>query len=139
MIRNTFKPNYELLKDAYAILAGIPSAAYNLNSIRERRGESLACGTIACGFGWLGMHPQFQALGLHTAGYMDLRVRGNTCGVGTAAHKIFGVTVSDGLDLFGTAYVRRLQDAGKSHKKVLLNRIMKYLEDHGQVKNPVYL
>lgn len=139
MNRNTSNPNYELLKDAYAILAGIPADAYDLSSIRERKGESLSCGTIACGFGWLGMHPQFQELGLKTVGYMELQVKGRSHGVGSAANKIFGISDEDGVSLFGTASYRRPEDWGRSHKVILLNRIMAYLVKKGQVKHPKYL
>jgi len=139
MSQSTSKPNYELLKDAYAILAGIPAKAYALSTIREHKGESLSCGTIACGFGWLGMHPQFQALGLKTMGRMDLRVNNASMGVGGAGLAIFGLPLNDGMELFGTRRSCRPQDTGKPDKIILLNRIMAYLDQKGQVTNPVYL
>lgn len=57
-------PNYELLKDAYAIIDGIPESAFNLRRWRTAEGESLECGTICCAAGWLAQHPDMVAKGL---------------------------------------------------------------------------
>ena len=65
--------NVEKIKDAYAILAGIPAAKFvpSLSSFYRRAdGEwlfreprsirELPCGTLACGAGWLVLHPKFK-------------------------------------------------------------------------------
>lgn len=57
-------PNFELLKDAYQIIDGIPEVAFALERIFLKKGESLKSGTIACAAGWLSTHPQFRAMGL---------------------------------------------------------------------------
>jgi hypothetical protein len=65
-------PNIELLKDAYAIIAGIPEKNFKLDAVltkctKKRPGALYyvtvvpTCGTIACAAGWLGMHPDFAA------------------------------------------------------------------------------
>jgi hypothetical protein len=63
--------NFELLKDAYAIIDGIPEKQFNLNRWVEENDNTgsvcdLAhgCGTVACAGGWLSLHPKFNELGL---------------------------------------------------------------------------
>lgn len=56
------KPNYELLKQAYAIIDGIPEKAFDLELVIKKGGNKreLKCGTIACAAGWLSLHPTFM-------------------------------------------------------------------------------
>lgn len=62
---------YELLRQAYAIIDGIPDDRFNLGSWQfdpttyGPDGEVHSCGMLACAGGWLCMHPTFNALGLH--------------------------------------------------------------------------
>ncbi|PLC44505.1 hypothetical protein C0Q88_07445 [Ralstonia pickettii] len=58
------KPNFELLKDAYAIIDGIPGRVIDLDMWTAETGDSQFCGTIACAAGWLARHPKFNAQGL---------------------------------------------------------------------------
>lgn len=53
----------ELVAKAHAIIDGIPEEHICLNAY-VRDGElHYSCGTIACGAGFLGMHPDFNAMG----------------------------------------------------------------------------
>jgi hypothetical protein len=57
-------PDIRLLKDAYAIIDGVPNSAFSLKQWRLRQGKNLTDGTICCAAGWLTLHPKFEALGL---------------------------------------------------------------------------
>jgi hypothetical protein len=52
----------ELLKEAYAIIDGIPEQAFDLEKIITDGGTSVGCGTVACAAGWLSIHPKFGKL-----------------------------------------------------------------------------
>jgi hypothetical protein len=60
-------PNIGLLKDAYAIIDGIPDGVFDLHQIARQNAQlhhknlNLYCGTIACAAGWLALHPTFAA------------------------------------------------------------------------------
>ena len=54
---------YPLLREAYAIIDGIPDDRFNLRTYANSTDPN-HCGTIACAVGWLAMHPTFNALGL---------------------------------------------------------------------------
>lgn len=148
----THRINFELLKDAYAILGGIPEAAYNLDSFVTKSGESKSCGTVACGMGWLAMHPQFRALGLGlTELYSNERpalamsmptYKGRDVPYTKVAGRIFGVSEMEARGLFsGRTYTDRHHGDNKhrTDKQVLLNRIMRLLDKHDQVEKPIYL
>jgi hypothetical protein len=64
------RPNFERLRDAFAILDGLPEEAIKLWTWREK-GRKPECGTIACAAGWLAMHPAMNALGLTTLNQYD--------------------------------------------------------------------
>lgn len=139
----TNTPNYELLKDAYAILGGIPDKAINLDYIRQKQGRTLSCGTISCGIGWLASHPTFKKMGLNIQrpkrgmAYADITWRGKKVNYDTAAANIFGISKREANDLFTSS--NYYGGTKVNHKHELLNRIMHLLEAKGQVDNPVYL
>jgi hypothetical protein len=123
------KPNFELLKDAYEIIDGIPEENIHLDNWRARD-EGTTCGTIACTIGWLTLHPKFQALGLRydtSHAGPDMIAVGDERGF-TAIEKLFGISFTSAWALFGPAHTKR------SHKKVALKRIRDFLARHGQTK-----
>lgn len=133
------QPNYELLKDAYAILGGIPEDQINMNMIVSRQSGKHNCGSIACGIGWLAMHPAFNEMGLSYERPRGLTYTTNgkaeTIHYAQAASNIFGITYEEARNIFEPA-----GDAWfVNHKHILLNRIMTLLDSKRQVKNPVYL
>lgn len=70
-------PNYELLKQAYAIIDGIPETAIALGGIRTKEGATLAEGTVCSPEGWLALHPTFNEHGLTmSADGKELRFNG---------------------------------------------------------------
>lgn len=60
-IKNSIK---ERLAFAYQVISGIPGDVIELDSFRTKKGQTLECGTICCGAGWLALHPVFNELGL---------------------------------------------------------------------------
>lgn len=86
--------NFYLLKVAYNIFKDIPAKQVALNSIvKEFRPANNHCGTIACGMGWLGLKPEFTALGLTTNADHHLDYRSRKTGV----HHRFYVPVAQDL------------------------------------------
>ena len=55
--------SYPRLRQAYAIIDGIPDERFNLSQIANSDDPN-HCGTIACAAGWLAMHPGFETLKL---------------------------------------------------------------------------
>lgn len=130
-------PRYDLLKDAYAIIGGIPDNVIDLDEIVSSLGESLECGTICCAAGWLAQHPKFQALGLGlsfcecTGGEVTYLGHHYSGRYSEAMADFFAIPQADALSLFGP----RSDDdpAGISDKQVWLQRVRQYLADHGQL------
>jgi hypothetical protein len=132
-------PKFELLKEAYAILGGIPSKVINLNSIQEKEGKALSCGTICCGIGWLGHHPKFQALGLKTK-ENGVSYKGEDSYYEDAASNLFNIDYKSAEELFAPGYdiCNSLEKGASpllSHKQRLLYRFRTYLRRHGQLKH----
>jgi hypothetical protein len=96
-------PNFELLKDAYQIIEGVPTENVDMSSwFSQYRGLSAA--TNASPAGWLALHPTMNASGLH-AGANGVRL------VRTPTHKhyenswvalglFFGIGMDDVVFLF---------------------------------------
>jgi hypothetical protein len=130
------KPNFELLKDAYAIISGIPDDNFRLSTwFWLNNGKS--CGTIACAGGWLALHPDMQERGLGVNPRTDFPTFDGDEGY-SALGKFFGVGDDDATRLFSG---RHTYDRGlvrprvyMSDKKLFLARVRKYLSNHGQLK-----
>lgn len=126
------KPNFELLKDAYEIIDGIPSENFNLDTWRKRD-EGATCGTIACAAGWLTLHPKFQELGLKSVvghgHYLHRPVFNGKENIDALA-ELFGIKWADALRLFREKGY--LESGG--HKQVFLRRLREFLQEHGQLK-----
>lgn len=63
---------------AHQVLSGVPDDQVYLGSFYPE-GQSMSaplCGTIACGAGWLALHPEFQAMGLRVCHGADHDRRG---------------------------------------------------------------
>lgn len=129
-------PNFELLKDAYAIIGGIPERAINLDMIELAKGESLGCGTVCCAAGWLGNHPQFQKLGLYNTGLgTTMRLGGSVVSYQDAMAEIFDISEYEAEDMFCSVCSLKDERSGKSHKQIWLQRVRDYLQQHGQLKS----
>lgn len=131
-------PKFKLLKDAYAIVYGIPEDVIALDSLIKCKGDSLECGTVACAFGWLGMHPTFKKLMNPTPGYFpDWVINGEThVSYAQAAAALFGISPQDGRNLFSVAFGSRydIRGDGRSDKARFLHRMKSFLKEQGQWK-----
>jgi hypothetical protein len=135
-------PNYELLKQAYAIIDGIPETAIALGSIRTKEGATLAEGTVCSPEGWLALHPTFNEHGLTmSADGKELRFNGEADSGSHAAFlmaKVFGLRPEKSEQLFGD---RQLftdgDDSGLSDKRLWQRRIREYLQGKGQLGGAV--
>lgn len=144
-------PNFELLKDAYAIIDGIPEDRFNLNVVTRTDAEGHEkdphyCGTVGCALGWLAMHPQFQALGLglyvsdHRSQQAFTSFFGANLDFEKAGAMVFGMTVNDATAMFRPArHVELFPNREESlipvvsDKQVWQNRVKTYLRAHGQL------
>lgn len=139
------KPNYELLRDAYAIIDGIPPRKIDLDAIQESKGESLTCGTICCAAGWLALHPQFQALGLnmthdpahffHPRAWVTFNGNDHDGDYAAVMSRVFRITDDEAVELFGCAgespYDHSMR-RNATDKSLFLNRVRSFLKEKGQ-------
>lgn len=62
----------ERISLAYQIIVGVPEKQIELDAWYSRIGKEVVgkkrCNTLACGAGWLALHPAFNALGLERNG-----------------------------------------------------------------------
>lgn len=137
------QPNFELLKDAYQIIGGIPAKAFNLDEIVKSQGKSLTCGTIACAIGWLSMHPIFSEIlkaKKRKQGGFNWIVKGVPEDYyADAAAFTFNISVKDARNLFtfryGSDFDDRIPNVRKiSDKALFLKRMEMFLKYHGQLK-----
>lgn len=132
-------PNFELLKDAYAIIGGIPENKFALHSILCKGGPEHPCRTIACAAGWLGLHPQFKALGYETTRNGDTLYKGKSMVYYESTRRLFDISQYDAKNLFCPrglskydAPYRFIRDT--SDRDLWLCRVREYLREHGQLK-----
>ena len=119
-------PNYELLKEAYAIIDGIPADRFNLSQFSNEHNNPHDCNTIACAAGWLGMHPKFKALGMATD------KKGCLTGTGwywqAVIGRVFDISDSQANYLFG-ARPNLIVNMNLTDKEVWLRRVREFLKD----------
>ncbi len=102
--------NLELLKDAYAIIEGMPDERIDLDFWQDNkdvgklmlrgaisRAKQIDCGTIACAAGWLSLHPDMNARGL-VSEFGVPEFRGDWQYEGLA--KFFDISLTDAGNLF---------------------------------------
>ncbi|HEY8605486.1 MAG TPA: hypothetical protein VIM12_00060 [Noviherbaspirillum sp.] len=128
-------PDFELLKDAYAIIDGIPESAVDLTGLCTARGETLD--QMVCSpAGWLARHPDFNRLGLTLAGDEDrLALNGDPAPRTTAEAmaQLFRLPLPEAEHLFGSRDTYTLgDDSGLSDKRLFLRELREFLRAHGQ-------
>ncbi|RZI42338.1 hypothetical protein EGT07_14090 [Herbaspirillum sp. HC18] len=131
-------PNFELLKDAYAIIDGIPETAIDLDMLCSAWGESLEHGTICSPAGWLAQHPKFMELGLSMSGDGTRLLLDGEASEGESApeilRRIFGLEIEDARRLFADRNMYTLgDDSGLSDKRLWQREVRGFLKHHGQV------
>lgn len=152
-------PNFDLLREAAAIIDGIPRKHFDLREILsspelddfDRRPltdapKHAACGAIGCAMGWLALHPKFNAIGLTVsakeASYGSVLWCGDTSDYATAASELFDIAYSEALWLFSppgsSKYDYEIDGkdfADLSSKQLFKHRIRKFFAEHGQPVN----
>lgn len=129
-------PDYELIKDAYAIIDGIPEESFNLDQwFRPARG---ACGTIACAAGWLAQHPDFNALGLKITHALPVPHVNDRHNLGYhALGEVLGIDYDVAESIFcSREIVSELDPKEKlsmTDKQLWLTRVRNYLKQHNQL------
>lgn len=129
------KATYEFLRDAYAILDGVPSAAIAFGPACSQKGESLDKGTVCSPEGWLAQHPVFVALGLA----LSDDGKSVTCGKETGASalaEVFEVTLKEAAELFGEKLSTEAE-AGISDKLIWQHRVRKFLTEKSTAEREV--
>lgn len=145
--------NFALLREAYAFLQTIPDPALDLRRIVNRMPNKQpddvpdgSCGAIACGLGWLAMHPKFKKKGLAlpavclngTVGAL-LLYRRESMHFEYAAAGLFDIPKEDAAALFTDATDNRsyggvMRSAEyPTDKEILLARLRQYLSDNGEL------
>lgn len=132
-------PNFELLKDAYAIIAGIPEEQFDLDMVFKNRGGSNGCGTIACAIGWLSLHPKFIELGLRQS-YCGVSLHSAPYFYDDAAKVIFSISIHQARAIFGREGISwydhpdMTKALPNNHKALFLHRVESFLKEHGEWK-----
>lgn len=132
------KPNFELLKDGYAIVGGIPDDKIDLAFVLDERGPTLDCGTICCAAGWLALHPRFQKLGVGLNKLGEMTINGHWSTYAHVMSSIFNIPYRTAEELFGRRTVSESRNANRTltDKQVWLARVRKYLKQHDQLGVP---
>lgn len=131
-------PNFELLKDAYAIIDGIPENAIALGELQSARGESLDRGTICSPAGWLAQHPKFNEYGLvlsddGTQLLLDGKADPNASTAEIMA-RVFALPLPDAERLFADKGTYALEDdAGLGDKRLWQHEVREYLKEHDKL------
>lgn len=145
---------FEKLKQAYAVIDGIPEKNFDLDAwyteTDSKPGKKIkpTCGTIACAAGWLAIHPEFMSKDYRSEATENrywsagvIRSRSNAWVGGIDyVERTFGLTWEDADALFCPAGDSRYESDltidqldKMSHKTVWQRRIKKFLKEHGQL------
>ncbi len=128
---------------AYQVIGGIPDDQLKLSDIVANKGKTdngldastvspHNCGTIACGFGWLAMHPQFNKWGMALTADGSPTRPGQTHGwidYDRIGSKVFGISYGDSCDLFKPRTEYEAEDfRGLTDKELWLKRCKSLLD-----------
>lgn len=123
-------PDYELLKDAYAIIDGIPDTAIAFGQPCTARGPKLEDGTICSPEGWLSQHPAFNALGLTMSpDGSGLQFNGETMPAVAAMGQVFRLSEEEAARLFGerSIFLSEESTSDISDKQLWLTRVRHHI------------
>lgn len=153
-MQNTKGPRYDWLREAAAIIDGIPEEQIDLRSIVEDGDTTPSCGTVACALGWLGLHPTFRERGLVTFGNLsEVKVNGQARYYDQAAAEFFNLSDADARALFASygwgkhddKLLKRLHVTAEiseqdsvSGKELFRRRMVHFLQAHGQPVSEAY-
>lgn len=126
----TTRPDYELLKEAYAIIDGVPEEVVASGAPCSKIGATLLDGTVCSPEGWLALHPTFNALGLSvSADGTSLRFNGEDLPIATAMAKVFHMSEDEAAQLFEDPAAASGGEPGSavSHKQLWQTRIRHHI------------
>lgn len=143
--------NFELLKDAYAVISGIPDRHFHLDTWvhpTQTTCTTNGCGTIACAGGWLAHHPYFQEQGLRikwnrgSGRNQNIRVIAFGKGKDTlegfdGLAKLFRITEPQARQLFAGSHASPFDHSiftergtNITHKELFKSRVRKFLKEN---------
>jgi len=131
-------PDFELIKDAYAIIDGIPETAIDLDKLVSARGETLEHGTVCSPAGWLAQHPKFLERGLSLSDD-DSRLQwagepAEDESPAAVLARVFRLQPRDAEHLFADRNTFTLgDDSGLSDKRLWQREVREFLKHHGQL------
>lgn len=122
--------NRKAFEEDYAILDGIPKERFDLDRISNS--HVVTCGTLACGIGWLMLHPKYTTKGFSISSYGDITYEGKWVSLGNIGAKIYGISEENVWDIFDSrGHKKRTYDpprwATMPDKKLLLARMRNFL------------
>lgn len=121
--------NTELLREAYAIIDGIPAENINLFDITTKMSRDL-CGTVACAAGWLALHPEFRKkTGLSISKNGSLLRRGVYDTYDTTLSRVFSCAPAEARQLFGPRVGFMYDEYPITDKEVWQRRVRYYLKN----------
>lgn len=138
-IQQQSEHGYPLLRDAYAVIDGIPENNIDLSEwVKGAPPPPVAasCKTIACAAGWLSLYPGFKALGFIYHWYYaepEYQVDGGEkYSSYPAIEEFFGLTEADARAIFGTRTTGKDYDPRNpdrySDKELWKYRVRKFLK-----------
>jgi hypothetical protein len=131
------RPKFALLKEAYAIIDGIPAKRFDLADIvngYETPPSPHNCNTIGCAIGWLAMHPKFQKLGLGLDARGGLMWKGHPAHFDDAAAELFSIPRGDADVMFEARWdPTTSRQSSQSDKTVWKQRVRNFLRAHDQL------
>jgi hypothetical protein len=129
--------NWPLLREAIAIIDGIPDEHFDLSTYGDRftnLASVKACGSIGCAVGWLWVHPDFPKRAHALGGYGQEDHN-------AWAMQVFGISHKDARALFsiGNFYESDFQhEPGLSDADLFRARVRAFFAEHRQPINPLY-
>ena len=126
--------NTELVKDAYAIIDGIPDDRISLYMFQQ--GEialepaAITCQTLACAAGWLSLHPDMRKRGLRILTNGIPYLFGAASGFDSLA-MLFEMTRKQATFLFSDRSGSRIPGQSEMSDKELWLARCRYLLKHG--------
>lgn len=128
----TNTPDYELLKDAYAVIDGIPDEAIAFGSPCSKRGPTLDNATVCSPEGWLAQHPTFIALGLTlTPDGNSIQFYSENVPAVTALAHVFRISEEEAARLFGerSVFISEESNSPISDKDLWLTRVRHHVHN----------
>lgn len=123
----------ELLRDAYAIVDGIPEEVIRFGLPCSVQGQSLGEGTVCSPEGWLAQHPDFIARGLSLSPNRTailFRGEGDANRPAAAMAQVFEIPVDEASRLFGPRSNFTMDEANpRSDKELWLQRMREILPE----------